>query len=144
MTPTPDKPVLTTVQTDRAALAQRLHHGGMLVVALCAAWCGTCREFASIFTRLAVAFPASTFVWLDIEDDHALAGDIDVDNFPTLVVFRDGQPVHFGVSTPHESVIARLLQALSESRRVIAVDDEVAQLPALLARHAGQSGALVE
>ena len=52
------------------------------------------------------------FVWLDIEDDSAVAGDIEVENFPSLAVFRGAVPVFFGVSEPQHGVIERLLLAL--------------------------------
>ena len=81
--------------------------------------------------------PDATFVWLDIEDDSALAGDIDIENFPSLAVFRDGHTVHFGVTKPYEAIVARLLAALAATGRTLAeIPDEVAELPTLLARHA--------
>ena len=58
------------------------------------------------------------FVWLDIEDDAAIAGDIDVENFPTLAVYRGNVPVHFGVALPHETTVGRLLDALAVSKGV--------------------------
>ena len=53
-----------------------------------------------------------------------------MDNFPTLAVFRDGQPLHFGVTLPQEALVRRLLQALSETDRgAVPVPDAVATLP---------------
>lgn len=88
----------------------------MTVVVLCAAWCDTCREFRAAFERLAAEWPAARFVWLDIEDDAEVVGDIEVESFPTLVVYRDGRPVHFGVSLPHHGVVHRLISAFSGER----------------------------
>jgi len=84
-------------------------------VSLCAAWCDTCNEFRAAFERIASARPQCAFVWVDIEDDAVIAGDIDIENFPTLAVFRDGQPTFFGVSLPHESTVLRLIDALLQS-----------------------------
>jgi thioredoxin reductase (NADPH) len=92
---------------------------------LCAAWCTTCREFAAVFERLAAARPSMRFVWLDIEDDSDRCGDIEVDNFPTLAVFRRGALLHFGPCLPQEPAVARLLDAL-------AVDDRQASRDAPL------------
>ena len=85
----------------------------MMVVCLCAAWCDTCTEFRVAFDRIAAARPQVRFVWLDIEDDSGLCGDIDVDNFPTLAVYRDDTLLHFGVSLPQEGTVARLVDALA-------------------------------
>ncbi|HLS86283.1 MAG TPA: thioredoxin family protein [Burkholderiales bacterium] len=103
------------------------------VVVLCAAWCGTCREFRLVFDRLRASRPEARFFWLDVEDDAALVGDIDVENFPTLAVFRGEMPVFFGASLPQEGVVARLMGALMDGEPVpAAVPEAVASLPRVL------------
>lgn len=83
-----------------------------LVVALCAQWCGTCREFRTTFNQLEQRFPRAAFFWLDVEDDATLAGDIDIQDFPSLAIYDAfGTPSFFGTSLPQESVVARLLEA---------------------------------
>jgi len=49
------------------------------------------------------------FVWLDIEDDAVVCGDVDVENFPTLAVYRGDALLHYGVSLPQEGTVARLV-----------------------------------
>jgi thioredoxin 1 len=105
--------ILTAAPADRAAVAGAFATPSRLVVvSLCAAWCDTCGEFRAGFERLAKAHPRATFVWLDIEDDAAIAGDIDVENFPTLAIYRGTHPLHFGISLPHEGAVGRLVDAL--------------------------------
>jgi thioredoxin 1 len=104
-----------------------------LVVCLCAAWCDTCSEFRDTFARLERAHPGATFVWLDVEDDAAMVGDLDIENFPTLAVFRDDEPRFYGVTLPQEGVVSRSLQSfLREDAKTVAVPQEVAGLPAAL------------
>lgn len=106
--------MLTASSLDRRALASRWDADGPLVViSLCAAWCHICGKFREAFERIAVERGDAQFVWLDIEDDHEICGDIDVDNFPTLAVFRGDVPVHFGVSLPQEAMVARLIDELA-------------------------------
>ncbi len=115
-------PVLTASSVDRHSLASRWNaDGSLVVISLCAAWCHTCGEFRETFERIAVARGDVLFVWLDIEDDHEICGDIEVENFPTLAVFRGDIPVHFGVSTLHEATVARLIDELA-SRTMSAHD----------------------
>jgi len=129
--------VLTTTRDDREALAAAFADPAQLtVVALCAAWCDTCGEFRGAFDRLAQSRPRLTFVWLDIEDDASVAGDVDVENFPTLAIYRGAEPIHFGVSLPHETTIGRLVDALATHARPVAVDEAVSALPARLAAEA--------
>lgn len=106
--------VLTFAPPERAALSAALREPErIVVVTLCAAWCDTCTQFRTALERIAAARRDMTFVWLDIEDDSAICGDIDVENFPTLAVYRGTMPIHFGVSLPQEGTVARLVDALS-------------------------------
>jgi thioredoxin 1 len=84
-----------------------------IIVALCAAWCDTCGQFRVSFENIARARPTMCFVWLDIEDDAEICGDIEVENFPTLAIYRGGKVVHFGVSLPHEATVARLIDEIA-------------------------------
>ena len=126
--------LLTASAVDRQTLASRWNADGPLVaIALCAAWCHTCREFRETFERIAIARSDAQFIWLDIEDDHEICGDIDVENFPTLAVFRGDVPVHFGVSTPQEATLARLIDELaSRTESARDVPEEVRALPGAL------------
>lgn len=82
------------------------------VVCLCAAWCGTCGQYRALFDGLARAQPGVRFEWIDIEDDSDIAGDLDVETFPTLLI-ADGQHVVFlGPLLPQIPVLARLLDSL--------------------------------
>ena len=82
------------------------------VVCLCAQWCGTCRDYRAVFDQLARAHPAVRFVWIDIEDDAEVAGDLDVETFPTLLL-ADGQVARFlGPLLPQAAVLSRLLESL--------------------------------
>jgi len=124
--------VLTTAPADRDAVTNAFSaESRLVVVSFCAAWCDTCNEFRVAYERIAAARPHAAFVWLDIEDDAAVAGDVDVENFPTLAVYRCGVPVHFGVSLPHESTVLRLIDALAGSGDAMrGAPPAVAELPA--------------
>ncbi|KAF3998970.1 thioredoxin family protein [Glaciimonas immobilis] len=87
-------PVLIIDNENRPQLAQILAEDGWVVACLCAAWCGSCREYQTSFTALAHRHPDTRFVWIDIEDQADLMDDLDVDNFPTLLIQR-GQIVTF-------------------------------------------------
>lgn len=85
---------------------------GWWAVCLCADWCGTCRDYRAIFEALAPAHPGVRFVWVDIEDEADVAGDLDVETFPTLLI-ADGQTARFlGPLLPQAAVLSRLLESL--------------------------------
>jgi len=86
------------------------------VVCLCAAWCGTCREYADAFARLAREQPQARFHWVDVEDDADLVDELDVENFPTALIGVGGAPVFFGVLLPHIQTLERLVQDAADLR----------------------------
>ncbi|MBK6654434.1 thioredoxin family protein [Zoogloea sp.] len=82
-----------------------------LVACLCAAWCGTCRDYRAGFDALAARFPEARFLWLDVEDDADLVDDYDVENFPTLLIQRDDTVLFFGTMLPHLELLQRTLES---------------------------------
>ena len=52
------------------------------------------------------------FRWLDLEDDAEEVGDREVENFPTILVDRDGAELFYGPLLPHHEHLRRLLQSL--------------------------------
>lgn len=85
---------------------------GWWAACLCAAWCGTCGIYRPLFEELARDHPEVRFEWIDIEDDADVAGDLDVETFPTLLI-ADGQRALFlGPLLPQAPVLARLLASL--------------------------------
>lgn len=82
------------------------------VVCLCAAWCNTCTEYRATFDAVAREWPALRFEWVDIEDEAEVAGDVDVETFPTLLV-GDASGVRFlGPLLPQAGVLTRLIASL--------------------------------
>jgi thiol-disulfide isomerase/thioredoxin len=86
-----------------------------LVFCLCAAWCGTCRDYRTVFEALPGRFPQAGFHWIDVEDDADWIGDLDVENFPTLVVQRDEDVLFQGVLMPQPGIVEPLRQPAQAS-----------------------------
>ncbi len=108
-------------------------------VCLCAQWCGTCREYRPVFDALTQKYPGVRFVWLDVEDEADVAGDYDVETFPSLLV-ADGAGVRFlGPVLPQAHVLERLLQRLSEASSPLS-DPEGAALLARIQQAFGDPG----
>jgi thioredoxin 1 len=85
------------------------------VICLCANWCGICRDYEALFSQMAKRYPAYRFAWLDIEDQAALVGDMEVDTFPTLLL-ADAHGTRFlGPLTPQVATLSRLLDSLTRS-----------------------------
>jgi thioredoxin 1 len=82
-----------------------------LIVCLCAEWCGVCREYRSRFEATARQFPMASFHWLDTESDAEQLGDLEVDNFPTLIIKRQQAILFYGAMEPCAAHLERTLGA---------------------------------
>ena len=111
---------------------------------LCAAWCGTCKEYAPLFASLQSDFPSIRFHWIDVEDEADLVDPLEVDNFPSVLIAKGKQARFFGVMLPHRETLKRLIQAQldaegdpeTQQRNSARVDPEARALAARLANTA--------
>ena len=94
---------------NHAEVGAALAGGGWTVACLCAAWCGTCASYRADFDGLAARHPDKTFVWIDIEDQADVVGDLDVENFPTLLLQHGDTVAFFGTVVPDPQVAERLI-----------------------------------
>jgi thioredoxin-like negative regulator of GroEL len=108
---------------NRATLAEALASPRWVVACLCAGWCSTCGTYRATFEQLAARHPDKLFVWIDIEDQADLVGELDVENFPTLLIQRQQVVAFFGTVLPDPVLAERLLQA-----QVTQTDIELASL----------------
>ena len=97
--------------SSRGTVAQAVAGERWIVACLCAAWCGTCGSYRATFDALAARHPEMVFVWIDIEDQADVVGDLDIDNFPTLLIQKRGLVSFFGTVLPDVNVAERLIVA---------------------------------
>jgi thioredoxin 1 len=59
-----------------------------------APWCGPCKMLAPLLEQFAADFTGKVkFAKLNIDEAAELAGEYEINSVPTLMVFRDGEPV---------------------------------------------------
>jgi thioredoxin 1 len=85
------------------------------VACLCAAWCRVCDGYRAAFdaVRATAGQPgvALRWHWIDIEDEDALVGELDIETFPMLVI-AEGLALRFaGPLTPEAPTLRRVLAA---------------------------------
>ncbi|KAB0325932.1 thioredoxin family protein [Janthinobacterium lividum] len=102
---------LTLTTDNRADVAAALAGPRWTVACLCALWCGTCGSYRATFEELAARHPDTVFVWVDIEDQADVVGDLDIDNFPTLLIQHEDNVAFFGTVLPDGGLAHRMVQA---------------------------------
>jgi thioredoxin len=78
-----------------------------------APWCGPCRGFAPIFEAAATEHPDTLFGKVNVDEHTELARHYGVRAIPTLVVFRDGNPVHTQAGALTASALNQLIDGVA-------------------------------
>ena len=96
-------------------IQDNLEHSPWLIACLCAAWCDTCNQYRQAFELLAKANPDQCFAWIDIEDQAHLVDEIDIENFPTILIQYEDNVAFLGTMLPDTSQLQRLLNSIKEN-----------------------------
>jgi len=117
----------------------------LLVACLCAQWCRTCDAYRDTLVQVRDALQPThpdapmRFLWVDIEDESELVGDLDIEDFPTLLLARGDHVLFFGPLLPHAQTLDRLVRGALDGRlpppSAAALAHDVRALPAQLAAH---------
>ena len=117
----------------------------LLVACLCAQWCRTCDAYRDTLAATRDAMrrghpdAAMRFVWVDIEDESELVGDLDIEDFPTLLLAHGDQVLFFGPVLPHAQTLDRLVRNALDTGlpplSAAALAQDVRALPARLREH---------
>jgi thioredoxin 1 len=63
----------------------------LVVVDFYAQWCGPCKKFAPIFSKLAEEYPSIKFLKVDIDKCEKTAHKYKVSSIPTFMFFKNGE-----------------------------------------------------
>lgn len=72
---------------------ETLKNNEIVFVDFYANWCGPCKMLAPSIDKLADEHPEVKVVKIDVDKEERLAYEYGVQSIPTLIAFKDGQPV---------------------------------------------------
>ncbi|MGV3243710.1 thioredoxin [Staphylococcus sp. 11261D007BR] len=83
---------------------------GVKLVDFWATWCGPCKMIAPVLEDLAEEYDGKADILkLDVDQNQATAAKYEVMSIPTLIVFKDGEPVDKVVGFQPKENLAQVL-----------------------------------
>ena len=81
-----------------------------VIVSFWATWCGPCKMIAPVLEDLANDYDGKADILkLDVDQNQATAAKYEVMSIPTLIVFKDGEPVDKVVGFQPKENLAQVL-----------------------------------
>ncbi len=81
-----------------------------------ATWCGPCRMLAPVLESLAQEFAGRVkFAKIDVDQAPGLAGAFNITGVPTLILFRNGEPIQQMVGVGSVKSLRSLLEKSVEA-----------------------------
>lgn len=87
---------------------------GIAVVDFFATWCGPCKMLAPVFQEVGNEFEEKAdFYKVDIDESLDIARQFSVSTVPTVIIFRNGEPIERLVGfMPKENLAAKIKEYL--------------------------------
>ena len=80
-----------------------------VIVDFWASWCGPCRMLAPILDQVASERPDVKIAKINVDEQMELASRFGIVSIPTLIVFKNGQPVNKSMGVkPKADILAML------------------------------------
>lgn len=102
-----------TIAVTETNFADEVERDGLVLVYFWATWCGPCRIVAPIVDDIAAEYSDRIVVGkVDVDANQELATRFGIRSIPTLMLFRDGEPVETVVGAVPRAVLAEKIDAV--------------------------------
>src|SRR6185312_4450967 len=84
-----------------------------VVIDFWASWCGPCKQLTPLIERIVRSYNGKVrLVKINVDENQAIAAQLRVQSLPTVLAFRDGQPIDGFVGVQPESAVKAFVDRL--------------------------------
>ena len=84
-----------------------------VVIDFWASWCGPCKQLTPLIEKIIRSYSGKVrLVKINVDENQAVAAQLRVQSLPTVLAFRDGQPIDGFVGVQPESAIKAFVDRL--------------------------------
>lgn len=100
---------MAIVNVSDSSFKAEVEGGGTVLVDFWAPWCGPCKMIAPVLEELDKEVEALKIAKVNVDDNPESASRFGVMSIPTLIVFKDGQPVDKVVGFQSEDALKNVV-----------------------------------
>ena len=102
---------MAVVHATAEQLQKMLGENKIVLVDFFATWCGPCKMIAPLIEQVAEEYAGKAAVAkIDVDEEPDLAAEFGIASIPTVILFKDGQPMNVEVGARPKDFYANLIE----------------------------------
>ena len=102
---------MATVHATAAELNVLLAANKLVLVDFFATWCGPCKMIAPFLEQVSETYAGkAVVVKIDVDEEPELAAQYGIESIPTVILFKDGQPVNMEIGAHPRDFYMNLIE----------------------------------
>ncbi|MBQ2668671.1 MAG: thioredoxin [Clostridia bacterium] len=102
---------MATVHATAEQFKTLLNDNKIVLVDFFATWCGPCKMIAPLLEQVSETYAGkAVVVKIDVDEEPELAAQFGIESIPTVILFKDGQPMNMEVGARQRDFYANLIE----------------------------------
>lgn len=102
---------MAVVHANAEQFETMIRENKIVLVDFFATWCGPCKMLAPMIEQVAEEYTGKAAVLkIDVDEEPDLAAQFGIESIPTVILFKDGQPINVEVGAHPKAFYANLIE----------------------------------